>query len=856
VTSAPSAFNQWLKRQRRARDLTQEELADRVGCALVTLRKIEAGERRPSKEIAGRLADALAIPDSERERFVAFARAVYPDEIAESAPEIAVDASFLPPGARPGPPDPHHNLPAQLTSFIGREREIAEVRRLLTGSRLLTLTGAGGCGKTRLALEVAGRLAEDAATRFADGIWLVDLARLEDPRFIPQSIVSALGLRDEGQRPLPDVLAGYLRPRRMLLLLDNCEHLIGECAGIADMLLRAAPGLAILATSREPLAVDGETVFHVPSLQLPDPQHLPRPEELVRYEAIRLFQERASAARPGFEITAETAGAVAEVCQRLDGLPLAIELAASRARVLPVRDICARLADRFRLLTGGSRAALPRHQTLRATIEWSITLLSEPERTLLRQLAVFAGGWTLEAANAVCVGGEVEGADAGTGEDLLDLMTRLVDKSLVVPEWRGRGDRYGMLETLRQFAAEQLEQAGEAAAARGRHAAYFVALAEQAEPLLMSRDQTEWQIRLEVEHNNFQVALDWLETPEASTLVARPSEEGLRLAGALWRYWEVRGHIAEGRSHLDRLLRPTDPDASRAVLARAHLGAGVCAFYGFDYPSAIQHYEDSARLYRLVGDDRGVTRPLTYLGWLYTYQADYARGRGLLEKALQVSRAVGDRQAEAWATARLGVLAYFAGDPAKGAPLLERALALSREMGDALGTGWWLLLLGMAEVSLGRLDRAAGLLEECVVSCRQLGDLRDCAFALAFLGLIAHLRGETEGVPPRLRESLRTGLELDDPVLIFQALFVCAVCLAPSEPVVAVRLIAAITAFSERVGVAAPLDQVVQLRELSAALEAALGSDAFSAGWARGAVLPLPQVAAEALAMDAAPAAS
>ena len=431
-----------------------------------------------------------------------------------------------------------HNLPAQLTSFVGREREMPEIASLLDATRLLTLTGAGGSGKTRLGLEVAGRLTED----FRDGVWLADLARLADPNLVPQAIAAALGVRDEGLRPLLDQLSDYCQPREMLLLLDNCEHLIDACAAVAHRLLSAAPDLKILATSREPMGIGGEITFVVPTLAVPDPGSLPPLDALMRFDAIRLFTERARIARPDFALTEANGAAVAEICRRLDGMPLAIELAASRVRLLPVEEIRARLADRFELLTGGSRIALPRHQTLRATIEWSYALLTEPERGLLRRLAVFAGGWTLQAAEVVC------GVhDDAAQPHVLDLMARLADKSLVIPEWRGRAGRYGMLETLRQFALEQLEQCGEAADTRRRHAAYFVALAEEAEEALMGSEQRAWQARLDDEHNNIQVAFDWLASAEARSVQARPEEAALRMAGALWRYWEVRGHVAEGR---------------------------------------------------------------------------------------------------------------------------------------------------------------------------------------------------------------------------------------------------------------------------------------------------------------------
>ena len=500
-------FGLWLKRRRRALDLTQEAMAQQIGCALVTLRKIETGERRPSKPILERLAAILSIPPAEQPAFMAYARSVYPDDAPSphsAAPHTATsDSADHTPWQRSERSARRDNLPLQLTSFIGREREIADVRRRLSETRLLTLTGSGGAGKTRLALEAAAGLLSD----FVDGVWWVELASLTDPALVPQAVGAALGLRDEAKRPLLDQLGDHLCGKRLLLVLDNCEHLIAACAICADVLLRATPELRILVTSREPLAIAGETTYRVPSLQVPDPEHLPPPAALAQCESVRLFVERGVAVLPGFTVTEDNSPALGEICMRLDGIPLAIELAAARIKVLSVEELRARLGDRLRVLTGGSRIALPRHRTLRATLDWSYGLLAEPERILLRRLAVFAGGWTLEAAEAVC------GGDGLPEAEVLDHLASLVDKSLVILEWRGDAGRYGMLETVRQYATERSVESGETDRLQQKHASFFLELAEQAEPKLFGPEQDAWFARLEAEHSNLRAALEWLDAP-------------------------------------------------------------------------------------------------------------------------------------------------------------------------------------------------------------------------------------------------------------------------------------------------------------------------------------------------------
>src|SRR5829696_1865327 len=454
-----------------------------------------------------------------------------------------------------------HNLPATRSSFIGRETELRSVKRDLAMTRLLTLTGAGGCGKTRLALEVAREL----VGAYPDGVWLVELAPLPEGALVAQAVAAALGVHEQADRSLSDALVAFLRAKRTLLVLDNCEHLVDAVASFADTLLNSCPHLRVLATSRESLNVEGELNWLVPSLSVPSLGQSPRVEELAGYESVRLFVERARHRNPAFSLTPENAHAVARICGRLDGIPLAIELAAARVG-LSVEQIARRLDDSLRLLSAGSRTASPRQRTLRGTLEWSYALLSEPERRLFGRLSVFAGGWTLEAA-------EVVGAEGHTEHgDVLELLSRLVEKSLVVGEATGGGGaRYRMLEPIRQYAQEKLEEGGEAEEVRRRHATFFLALAEEAEPRLQGPGDREWLEHLEAEHDNMRAALSLaLEQEEADEL-------GLRLAGALWLFWEARGYYGEGHSWLEQVLA-RGSQASAVARIKALEGEGWLIF--------------------------------------------------------------------------------------------------------------------------------------------------------------------------------------------------------------------------------------------------------------------------------------
>jgi predicted ATPase/class 3 adenylate cyclase len=611
-----------------------------------------------------------------------------------------------------------HNLPLQLTRFIGREREMEAVKRLLQRTRLLTLTGAGGCGKSRLALQVAAELVGE----YAEGVWFVELAALSEPALVPQTLAAALGVREEPGRPLLGTLVDALRPRSLLLVLDNCEHLLPACAQLAEGLLRSCPNVRLLATSREGLGIAGEQSYRVPCLSVPDPEQLPPLGALQQYEAVSLFADRAILSQPEFAVTAANAAAVAQVCQRLDGIPLALELAAARVKVLPVEKIAARLDDRFRLLTGGSRTAAAasgtrRQQTLRALIDWSYHLLTEPERTLLRRLSVFAGGWTLEAVEAVCPGEGIE------GWEILDLLTSLVEKSLVLHEEPGRESRYRLLETVREYGRECLELHGEAAAATERHARYFLAQVEELKVAARERgsvDQEEWFDQLDAEY------------------------AGLRLAAALREFWIVRGHFSAARRWLERILAQRSDGAPAAAWAGALLAAGSLAYFRGDYSSARSLLTESLAVARAVQEPEPVVWSLLYLGTLLRAEGDLVGARCLFEESLVVAEETGNAGDIAWSLRGMGFVASEQSDYAGACAYLERSLALAREIGDNSGVAWSLLNLADTARRLRDHARAATLYRESLICFEKTSSKRNLAFALEGLAWLVSEEGRSE----------------------------------------------------------------------------------------------------------------
>jgi len=627
---------------------------------------------------------------------------------------------------------PLHNLPLELSSFVGREREIGEVKRLVVEedkNRLVTLTGPGGCGKTRLALAVAFGVAE----RFEDGAWLVELASLSDPDLMPQAVASALKVRETPGRPLAETLMEHLGAKKMLLVLDNCEHLIEACARFAVALLSSCPGLRILATSRESLGIAGETNWTVPSLSVPAAgEDLSAIESLMRYEALRLFVERARSRLPAFELNDENAGAVVEVCRRLEGMPLAIELAAGRVRVLSVEQIARRLEDSLKLLSAGDRTAAPRHQTLRATLEWSYGLLSEQERDLFRRLSVFAGGWALEAAEAVGAGEGIE------EEDVLDLLGGLVDKSLVVAEAGGEGEqlRYRMLEPVRQYGLEMLEESGEAGQSRDRHAGWFLELAEEAEPHLKGRWQVAWLERLEREHSNLRAAIRWLLEEDEIRAVAR-------FACALWLFWWYHGHQGEGRRYVEEVLKN---DAALPIDLRAQVvWVRASMSYGLESSElTMQLWEESVVLFRQTGDKFGLGMALSGTGIAAMQQGDMERASSLFNEGLKLLREVDSKWGVGNVLPYLGLISLNKYDYAQATRYFEEALALARELDNKLTIYLSLYSLALASRAQNDHERAQELYAEGLRAAVEAGDKANTAYCLEGLAELIAERGEPE----------------------------------------------------------------------------------------------------------------
>jgi predicted ATPase/class 3 adenylate cyclase len=753
-----------------------------------------------------------------------------------------------------------NNLPAQTTPFIGREHAIRAVKERLSNAnvRLLTLSGVGGTGKTRLALEAAADLVDE----FEHGVFFVPLAALSDPALVLATIAKVFDVREATGRPLQEQLQDYLREKQMLLVLDNFEQVIDAAPRITD-LLTAAPRLKVLVTSREVLRLSGETDYPVPPLSLPDRKRLPPLERFTQYDAVALFIERALAVKPGFAVTNDNAPAVAEICHRLDGLPLAIELAAARVRVLPPQRMLVELSHRLSFLIDGARDLPARQKTLRGTIDWSHALLTGDEQRLFRRLAVFVGGCALEAIEAVC--------NIENNLSVLETVESLVGKSLVKQTEAHGEPRFAMLETIREYAMDRLIAAGDEERVRERHRDYFLSLAEQAEPKLMGAEQAAWLERLEEEYENLRAGLDW-------SLIEAGSGGSLRLCGALHQFWVVRGHHSEGREWCLRALGKTGAEERTSERAKALNVAGVLARRQGDYPAARALGEESLAIQRRLGDRRGMASSLHNLGNVAMRQGDIASARALYEESLAISRELGDwtgiasslndlgnvatehssaralyeeslaisrelgdRRSIASSLHALGNVAMAQGDIASARTLYEESQAISRELGDRMGISHSLHDFGTVAFEQGDYPAAGALYEESLAMSRELGNRLGIAHTLDDLGEVAFEQGDYPAARKLFKEGLVIWRELGNRAGIaysLEALAAVAAALGDSQR--AARIWGAAERLREEIG--SPLLERPRYERRVAAARAALGANAvFDRAWQEGSALTLEQ---------------
>ncbi|HEX9990123.1 MAG TPA: tetratricopeptide repeat protein [Chloroflexia bacterium] len=857
-------FGLWLKEHRRQFDLTQEELAMRVDCSWETIRKIEAGVRRPSKQVAELLAEFFQVPTEERPAFVQFARSGLGNRGAFAGAQTQSYA-----GSQP----PLNNLPGERTTFVGREAALAAVRDLLLHKevRLVTLFGPPGIGKTRLSLQVAATLLSndksgpEAEPVFRDGIFFVPLASVTNPSMVTLTIMQSLGVKETPGLTLGEHLTAYLRDRRMLLVLDNFEQVVQARDVVADLLVEC-PCLKVLATSREVLRVYGEHQFPVPPMSLPNRGKLPIPEVLESYEAIRLFVDRAMAVHPSFALTEENALAVAEICDRLDALPLAIELAATRVNILSPQAILARLGNRLDLLTTGARDLPARQRTLRDAIAWSYDILNSDEQALFRGLGVVVGGCTLEAAEAV-----VEHRDSFVL--ILDCLSSMADKSLLRQEEAEGEPRFVMLPLIREYALERLVESGEEQITSRRHALHFLGVAEAVEPYLTSGERALWIERLDEEQNNLRAALEWSISPQGDP------EIGLRLAGSLGWYWYFRSHLSEGCEWFERVL--SCAPASERSVARAktlsaqarlamHMGrftearpwleesVEICRQMGdrreLAYALALlgliavrdgEHAmislcEESVALFQEAGDKWGTAYALEWLADATTWTKDYARTEAILQESLQLYRELGDQSGISAQLRYLGALAELMGEYLSAIQYYEEAVVIDRSIGDQWNLSYSIYGLALTSHFQGYREKARALYEEALSMYREIGIKRGVAGALRLLGHLACDEADYKSAIALMRESLSLARQLDNS-------FSAALCLAAigglasidgkvEQTVVlfgaanALKLEQAIRPF--------PIDRLKYEEHLANARDT-IGEDAFVAAWERGRAMSL-----------------
>ncbi|HET7685308.1 MAG TPA: tetratricopeptide repeat protein [Candidatus Limnocylindria bacterium] len=710
-----------------------------------------------------------------------------------------------------------NNLPRQLSSFVGRDREIAEAEERLHDATTLTLTGPGGVGKTRLALEIGAHLVDD----FEGGVWLVELASVSEGELVPDAIAAALGVKPRPGVDLQQTLVEAVAAKPTLLILDNCEHILDPVVAAADELLRHCPKLQLLATSREALGLPGESLMPVPSLSLPAGAEAEDLAALTECDAVRLFIDRARAVLPGFAVDAENVTAIAQICRRLDGIPLAVELAAARIRSLPPYQIAARLDDRFRLLTGGTRTSLPRHRTLRAAFDWSFELLSRAEQELVPRLSVFAGSFSLEAAEAICSGGAV------TAADMLDLLSRLIDRSLLQAEPETSEARYRMLETIREYAQERLGESGEAEEFHRRHTAWFTGLVERARPAFFSGPvQPEWVARLARDDDNLRAALRW------SNDDPRGADAELTLVSGLWRFWEVRGELTEGSAWLTRALARVGGEVSPRR-ASALTGAGVLAGQRGDLDAAAAFHDASLVLHRELGTPMGIAAACSNSASIAAERGDLERARQLFGESIQMARGAGDLHGAAFSLVNLADVAARQGDAEEADRLYAESIEVFRSIGDDFGTAH--AMASLAQAARRRGDRATARQQyrAALEIHERTGDRRAEARLSALLGDLAAEEGDQAEAEHLYQHAVAVRGALGDRVGVAHALERLA-GIAEDRPERSAALLGAADAIRTTVGAPLSPANARRVEQFLTELGAAAGPEAIRAAFAAG----------------------